>query len=285
MNEAVVTTGDLNRIQAGPHQPWRRDRSADGPEVDADYEALMRDGFVVLEGLISADEAASIKQALTPVFDHTGRNAFEGHKTQRIYNVLAKTRACDRLADHPRILALLDRIFQPNYLLSQMQAINILPGESAQALHHDDAFYPLARPRAALGAASIWALDDFTTENGATRIVPGSHLWGADRLPDESGCIQAAMPAGSAVFFLGTTWHSGGANASDTARMAFTCQYCEPWLRQQENFLLEVPFDIVRQLSEPLQSMIGYSIHPPFMGMVNGRHPKRAWMDGFDPKA
>src|SRR5206468_874390 len=102
---------------------------------------------------------------------------------QRLYNVLAKTRIFDDLIDHPRLLALLDHLFEPNYLLSQTQAINIKPGEDAQQLHFDDSFYKVPRPRPALAASIIWAIDDFTPENGATMIVPKSHLWDSQTLP------------------------------------------------------------------------------------------------------
>jgi ectoine hydroxylase-related dioxygenase (phytanoyl-CoA dioxygenase family) len=83
------------------------------------------------------------------------------------------------------------------------------------------------------------------------------------------------MPAGSCVFFLGTLWHGGGANTAHRNRLAVTAQYCEPWLRTQEAFALSTPLDIVGQLSPDLQRMLGYSIHPPFVGAVNGMHPLR----------
>jgi ectoine hydroxylase-related dioxygenase (phytanoyl-CoA dioxygenase family) len=111
--------------------------------------------------------------------------------------------------------------------------ISVLPGEIRQPLHHDDGFYPLARPRKPIGAALIWPLDDFTADNGATMVYPKSHLWG-DVSPaaiDVSKMIPAIMPAGSAIFFLGTTWLVRGANHTSAARMAATTQYCEPWAR------------------------------------------------------
>ena len=188
--------------------------------------------------------------------------------------MLNKTRACDLIADHPRVLALLDRLLLPNYLLSMLQVINILPGEQAQMLHTDDAFYPLPRPRKALGAATIWAIDDFTADNGATDIIPGSHLWG-EEAPDPADRRPVVMPAGSCVFLLGTLWHGGGANRSDRPRLAVTAQYCEPWVRPQEAFTLSMTRDTVRAVSEDIRRMLGYSIHPPFIGQVDGMHPKR----------
>ena len=241
----------------------------------ADLARVREHGFVIIEGLLSPDELQAIRGAVTPLLRESGRNDFEGTKTQRVYAVLAKTRALDRLVDHPRILALLDSLFRPNYLLSQLQVINILPGETAQALHADDGFYPLPRPRPPLGAATVWAIDDFTEANGATSLVPGSHHWGDDRVPTPEDARPALMPAGSVVFYPGTFWHGGGANRSESARLAVTCQYCEPWLRTQENFFLGTPLSVVAQVSEDIRRMLGFSIHPPFIGMVNGMHPKR----------
>jgi hypothetical protein len=109
--------------------------TVDPAVVEADLTALDREGYVILENLLSAEECERIRAAVTPLLDRTGRNTFEGERTQRVYSVLGKTRACDRLVDHPRVLALLDRLFLPNYLLSQLQVININPGEAAQLLH------------------------------------------------------------------------------------------------------------------------------------------------------
>src|SRR5262249_44711175 len=118
-------------------------------------------------------------------------------------------------------------------------------------------------------------IDAFTADNGATSIIPQSHLWDSNRAPKPDEPVPCVMPAGSAVFFLGTLVHGGGANRSNRARLAFTGQYCAPGLRQQENFFLEVPRDITRVLRPTIQSLMGYSIYPPFMGMVDSMHPKR----------
>ena len=242
--------------------------------ADADLAQVQRDGYVILPDLLSTDELAEIKEAVAPLLDRSGRNSFEGRCTQRVYSVLNKTRACDRIADHPRVLALLDRLLLPSYLLSMLQVINILPGEHAQMLHTDDSFYPLPRPRKALGAATIWAIDDFTPDNGATDVIPGSHRWG-DRRPEPAAREPVVMSAGSCVFFLATLWHGGGANRSANPRLAVTAQYCEPWLRPQEAFTLSISRDTVRTVSEDIRRMLGYSIHPPFIGQVDGMHPKR----------
>lgn len=260
---------------AGTHRQLAPGPERDTAEIAADFNTLMREGYVIIEGLLSADDCQRIKSEGLALLGHTGRNSFEGVKTQRVYDVLSKTRTTDRLADHPRILGLMDRLFRPGFLLSQSQIINILPGEAPQGLHTDDNFYRLPRPRQALGAATVWAIDEFTAENGATVIVPGSHAWGDDRMARREEAVPAVMPEGSVVFFLGTTWHGGGQNTTNAPRFAVTHQYCEAYMRQQENYLLELSKETVRELSPQLQALVGYSIYPPFMGMVNGMHPLR----------
>lgn len=276
MSTEVSSLADLNGDLAGT---YRRTESSgatvDPAQVDADLAAVERDGYVILPDLLAPDQLDGIRTAVDPLLNLHGRNGFEGRSTQRVYSVLNKTAACDVIADHPRVLALLDRMFMPNYLLSMLQVINILPGEQAQMLHTDDGFYPLPRPRKALGAATIWAIDDFTADNGATDVIAGSHQWG-DQLPDENAQREpVVMRAGSCVFFPGTLWHGGGANRTDRPRLAVTAQYCEPWLRPQEAFTLSMTKDTVRRVSEDLKRMLGYSIHPPFVGQVDGMHPKR----------
>ena len=223
-----------------------------------------------------------IKETVLPLFAYdSGRNNFEGFKTQRLYATFEKTLVCNDLVDHPLILNILDNIFHPNYLLSQLQVINILPGEAQQPLHHDDAFYDVPRPRKPLGAATIFAIDDFTEENGATVIIPGSHEWGDERPEPMSDPRQVpvVMPAGSMLLFTGTLWHGGGANRSQLSRMCVTAQYCDSWLRQQENYSLSISKETVKMCSEHIQRLLGYSIHAPFAGFVNGMHPKRLLED------
>ncbi|MFE3795421.1 phytanoyl-CoA dioxygenase family protein [Nocardia tengchongensis] len=284
MSTKVTSLRDLDGDLAGTHRrTGSSGASIDPAVVDADLAALERDGYVILPDLLSPAELDEIRESVAPLLDRSGRNNFEGHATQRVYSVLNKTRSCDRIADHPRVLALLDRLFMPNYLLSMLQVINIQPGENAQMLHTDDGFYPLPRPRKPLGAATIWAIDDFTADNGATDVVPGSQLWG-DELPDESTPREpVVMRAGSCVFFGGTLWHGGGANRSANSRLALTAQYCEPWLRPQEAFTLSMTRDTVRAVSEDIRRMLGYSIHPPFIGQVDGMHPKRLLEPGAQP--
>jgi len=241
-------------------------------------EKLKNDGFVILEGILDRDQQGALRGELQPHFERRlfGRNPFEGHRTQRVYGLLSKSRAFDSLVEHPAVMAACEATLGPGFLLSVAHAILIHPGEAAQSLHHDDGFYPQARPRQALGVSTIWALDDFTAENGATRVVPGSHLLAEGERPGEAAAQPVVMPAGSLLIFLGTLFHGGGENRANTSRLGLTIQYCPPWARQQENFILGLPPEEVPGLSPRVRELIGFSIHPPFMGHVDGRHPLKA---------
>jgi ectoine hydroxylase-related dioxygenase (phytanoyl-CoA dioxygenase family) len=204
----------------------------------------------------------------------TGRNDFEGFSTQRIYALFAKTRTFDDAALDPLLLGVLEGVLGSGFQLSAPVGINIGPGESAQRLHRDENF-PIARPHQELVLNSMWALDDFTEANGATRVVPGSHRW-VDRVPDDgTETVQATMPAGSVMFFVGSVFHSGGANATAAARLGVILHFCAGWVRPQENHILGVPKEIVRGLDPRLQGLLGYGMHGSLTGNVDGRYPTK----------
>ncbi len=254
-------------------------------------------GFAILRNVLDASEVEALRGALQPYLDLDieGRNYFEGVKTQRVYSLVGRGVVFERTAEHPVILDLVDRLLHPGYLLTASQAISIGPGETPQPIHYDDQFYTLPRPRPAVSISTIWALDDFTAANGGTEVIAGSHLWD----DDEVGRLYAAataegiddsirsqlrpveMDAGSLVIFSGTLLHRGGANRSADTRRAFSHQYCEPWARQQENFMLSVPEQRTRKMSSRLRELLGYSIHPPFMGQLAGRHPEKSLAEDY----
>ena len=123
---------------------------------------------------------------------------------------------------------------------------------------------------------TIWAFDDFTAANGATRFVEGGHRWAPDRMPaDDEAVVDAEMPAGSVAFYTGSIWHGGGANGTDRPRLGVILEYVAAWLRAQENHVIGVDPAVVATLPERLQELLGYNIYPPFMGYVDGRHPRR----------
>jgi ectoine hydroxylase-related dioxygenase (phytanoyl-CoA dioxygenase family) len=256
----------------------RRSPAVAAPDVRRHVERIEADGYVVLPGLVDTHELDPIRRQLGPYLADApcGRNDFEGFHSQRLYALFAKAPAVSALVAHPIILAILDELLHPAYLLSANIAINVHRGETAQMLHPDDGYCPWPRPRAAVGVSAVWAIDDFTAENGATEIVPGRHKWGsAVEYPVDPPVQRIEMAAGSVVVFLGTTLHRGGAHRGRSTRLGFTPQYCEPWMRQIENMTLAIPTDLASALPPRVQELIGYSLCPPFIGYVDGLHPQR----------
>jgi ectoine hydroxylase-related dioxygenase (phytanoyl-CoA dioxygenase family) len=238
---------------------------------------LLDDGYVVVSGMMPAQEVQAARADLDRVLAATrrGRNPFEGYSTQRVYALFAKTRTFDAAATHPLLLSVLDQVLG-HYQLSAPVGIRIGPGEKAQMLHRDDAIYPLPEPHPQVVVNTMWPLDPFTEENGATRFVPDSHKWEPGRRPASTDPVAAAvMTPGSAMFYLGSLWHGGGANQTSSPRLGVILEYAAAWLRPQENHCLAVPRGVVRGLPERLAELLGYNIYPPFVGYVDGSHPLR----------
>jgi len=254
-------------------------------------DELDAQGFTIIPDFLDAVLLARVREGLAPhLATHAGRNNFEGFRTERVYTLVGRGRVFEDIVEDRRVLALLDTLLKPGYLLTASQAICIYPGETPQPIHYDDSFYPIPRPRPSISFSTIVAVDAFTAENGGTEVIPGSHRWSdadiagaydgrhhdAEMPPAlESQLVPLAMPAGACVFFHGTLMHRGGANRSAAPRLAFSNQYCEPWARTQENFFLGVPPALVRGMSPRLQTLLGYEIMPPFMGHVTASHPTK----------
>jgi len=202
-----------------------------------------------------------------------GRNPFEGFKTKRIYALADKSRAFDCFPIHDTVSKLNDYFLQPNCLMTSYHTVVIGPGEKEQQMHTDDGLIGLPRPRPLMGTGTIVSLDEFTAENGATTLIPGSHLWSDDRKPTREEMIPAIMPAGSMVYFLNTLWHSGGANRTDKPRRSLTLQYCQPWMRTFENMTVSMGWEDLDQVPKKLLSLMGFSTHD-FMGSIDGRAPR-----------
>lgn len=272
-------------------------------DLDQHWRRLDAQGFTVIEDFLDAATLAEVRRVLAFYLGtHLGRNDFEGTRTERVYTLVARGRVFWDIVLDARVLALCDRVLQPGFLLTASQAIAIQPGETPQPFHYDDSFYRLPRPRPMVSLSTIVAVDAFTAANGGTEVVPGSHRWSDaelgrpfDALEETTpGFLRAEaalaerataveMPAGACLVFAGTVLHRGGANRSAARRCAFSNQYCEPWARQQENFILGVPPEVARAMPERLRELLGYSIHPPFMGQLTASHPAKALDPDYVP--
>lgn len=263
---AIGDTADL--------PPYLGDRNFDA--LWADYE---RDGYVIIDNVLTPDVITPIRTALAPYFTKTGRNDFEGLKTNRVYALVDKDPdVFGDLALHPLAMAFVERELGRSCLLSAMLAVRLLADETVQDWHCDDDQIMVPRPRPAYGISTFWAIDDTTHENGATEIIPGSHLWDASvpyPTSEYADYIRATMSAGSLMIAKGTLFHRGGANRTDQPRLIITPQYCPGWARPLENMLLAVSRDKVAKMPTRLRELLGYNLHAAFMGYVDGRHPDR----------
>jgi ectoine hydroxylase-related dioxygenase (phytanoyl-CoA dioxygenase family) len=262
-----------------------------GFDLERHMAELESDGFTVIEDFLSPAQIAAFREGLAPYLGtYRGRNPFEGFTTERVYTLVGRGKVFEDSASDPRLLAILDRLLRPYYLLSANHAICIYPGEKAQNLHFDDGFYPFPRPRPAFSISTIGAVDAFTPENGGTVMYRGSHKWSAERAmamrnalargeetDDTRAVNHLTMPAGALCVFHGTLLHGAGANQSDAPRLAYTNHYCEPWARPQENFYLGVPIEKVRGMSRELQTLLGYELlqEKSIMGQVGGYNPAK----------
>ncbi|KAJ4503745.1 hypothetical protein HRR90_004964 [Exophiala dermatitidis] len=236
-------------------------------------------GYVVIPECFTRAEAKEARDEIVRLLGQNplgGRNPFEGRNTNRIYSLLNKTRVFDKFTILPRVLALNDYFLDPGYLLSAFHTISINPGEKAQALHHDDGYIQFPRPRPPFGTAIMVAFDEYTSTNGATRIVPGSHKWDSHRRPTEDETIPALCPEGGVVYFLSTLWHGGGANTSSRPRQSATVQYCNPYIRPIENQILAVDPRKLDKIHPRILELMGYRHMDPFIGYADGLGPRRA---------
>jgi ectoine hydroxylase-related dioxygenase (phytanoyl-CoA dioxygenase family) len=248
------------------------DRNARGEEVLA---AVERDGGVVIDSLVSPQFMDQVAAELRPWIEKTptGSDRFEGARTRRTGGLVGRSPTSRELVMHPVVLAAARKILgrATSIQLNATQAITIGPGEPAQVIHRDQwAFdmYPFAKDYHVI-VNTIWAMSDFTAQNGATRVVPGSHRF-QDKLSfTEADTEPAEMSKGSVFLYPGATYHGGGANRSDTDRTGIALSYSVSWLRQEENQYLAVPIEIARTLPEELLRLMGYQRGAYALGYVD----------------
>lgn len=245
---------------------------------------LEKDGGVIVSDLVDHKLIDTVARELRPHFDQQGhkfQNDFNGYKTLRLGGILALSRASAELIAHPRVMEVADAVLKPNctsYRIGSCTGIRIEPGEKDQVLHRDDDFYPIRIPDVEFQIGVMWALDDFTIENGATRIAPGSQGAGEIANIQAADVVQATMSKGSVLFYLGSTVHGGGANRSSDPRTGLINTYSLGWLRQEVNQYLTIPREIADSYPEHIRRLMGYQAHGEFLG-VYPDDPDGRWFD------
>jgi len=245
-------------------------------------EALKRDGAVVINDLADPEIADAVASDLRNHFDADGtytQSDFNGYKTLRLSAILARSRASAELIGHDRILEVIDAILLPNcinYRIGSTTAIEILPGEDHQVLHCDDSIYPARMPGLEWQVGVMWAITDFTVENGATRVIPESHRDWMSEHWDKTKAVQTPMKKGSALIYMGSTVHGGGANQTDSSRIGLINTYSLGWLRQEVNQYLNIPRDVMDSYPEKIRRLMGYQKHGENLGYFQG-DPDNSW--------
>ncbi len=242
-------------------------------------EEITQQGYTVVRDAIAPELVSELKDTLARFEDQQkmtfSNNDFEGFKTARIFNLLNYDQIFAQIPIHPNLLPVGEAILDQGLLLSSISAIAMHPGESVQPIHADTQLLNLTRPHVSISIACMVALSDYTANNGATRIIPGSHLlpdnpeYGAE-FPD---AIPVEFKAGSALFFDSQLWHGGGANNTSESRIGVVFAYCAGWTRPQENLLLGLSRERVQTLPRRLQELLGYSIYKGQWGHIERQDP------------
>ena len=249
------------------------------PDTLAAHKARIdRDGYAILERVIEPELLAALADDLVRLERFYGitpsDNGFEGTKTVRIYNLLALGKVYEAVPVHANVLPLVEQVLDAGCLVSSLSSISIDAGETAQPIHADDQLIPLTKPHVPTVCNTMWALTDFTEANGATRVIPGSHV--RDHDPDFGApydSVAAEMPKGSVLVWHGSLWHGGGANSTDERRVGIAMNYCAGWVRQQENQQLGIPRDVAAGFSRRLRQLCGYTVYNGLIGHIDKHNP------------
>ncbi|NDH40506.1 MAG: phytanoyl-CoA dioxygenase family protein [Gammaproteobacteria bacterium] len=234
-------------------------------ESSAIVAAVQQDGAVILDDVLNESFIAALREETDPYMEHTrnGEDHFAGHHTTRTGGLLVRSEKCRQLIEHETILNPCNEFLAPyceRVQLHLTQIIRIRPGETAQTIHRDRWAWGKHLSHLEPQFNTIWAITDFTSENGATQVVPGSTQWPDDQEIQPEQITQAEMKAGSVLVYSGSVFHGGGANTSDQDRIGINITYALGWLRQEENQYLSCPPELAKDLSPTLQGLAGYAM-------------------------
>jgi ectoine hydroxylase-related dioxygenase (phytanoyl-CoA dioxygenase family) len=247
-------------------------------EVADHVKRVQEDGWSIIENAFEPALADEIKADLDRLERDLGVrpavNVFEGTKTVRIYNLLVHGEVYERIPIDDNVLPVVEGVLDRGCLISSLSSIVIGPEETAQPIHADDQLIPIPKPHPPTVCNTMWAITDFTEANGATRLIPGSHL--RDHNPDfvsTYDSIPAEMSKGSVLVWHGSLWHGGGSNTTSRPRYGIAMNYCAGYIRQQENQQLGIPQDLVRRFPPRLQELVGYGIYTGLIGHIDKQSP------------
>jgi len=250
--------------------------------TDEILPVLRRDGAVIVERLFDAAQMDRLIADVQPELDQTpaAGGEFFGGAMKRVHGLAAKSGVAGDVIADPLLGALGDEVLLDNCKNYRVQVLGILQvwkGGQLQPFHRDTGVYhPYIQQQPGdkeILLGFIVAASDFTADNGATRLAPGSHLWPRDRTATDADVVQAVMPKGSAVAYLGSVLHGAGVNHTDEPRTGIVSGFAVGWLRQEENQYLSCPPEAASKLPPRVQQLLGYRAHTPILGWSEDRDP------------
>lgn len=252
---------------------------------------LDRDAALILDHALTSPQVDAILTELAPFIAGTTPfdDDFVGRRTTRTGGLVARSQAARTAVMHPTVLAVAGLFLKrhaENFQLNLTQIMRLLPGQTAQALHRDRYLWSRGLPREIEPMLNgMWALSEFSEENGATRVIPGSQHWDWDRVGTQAESIPAVMSRGSMLLYTGSVLHGGGANRSSAPRIGMNITYLLGWLRQEENQYLSCPPDVARTLDPELQAVLGYTVGNGSLGYYSPLSPSPGRIDTLPPEA
>ena len=252
--------------------------------TDSILDTVERDGGVVVRDMLDPDLLARLNGELETEIERwepgssTGNAlmvAFHGKRTKRFCGLAARAPSFVEALLHPLMKEFADRYLLPNcgsYWVNTTQMMVVGPGEPVQFLHRDEANWPhFPWPGYELTVSCMFALNDFTEENGATLVAPGSHRWETvERRPELSEVTAAVMSAGSGLLYTGKVIHGAGTNRTESAwRRGMHLSFVLGWLRPEECHYLAVPPEVAVKLPQRARQLLGYASYLP--SVLGGR--------------
>lgn len=262
------------------------------PDISTNAKAwtdrLRAEGYCIIPDAMPTADVAALAADLSPDFEETALSVgpFYGDTTKRFHSLLRRSPFAAAFVGHPLILDVTHAILGPfcdRIQLNLTQAIEILPGGETQPPHRDQDMWPILSPGAEYLVNVMWPFTPYTADNGATIVWPGSHLRQDEIVMADDDAIAAEMEPGSALMFLGSTLHAGGANRTMASRRGMVISYCLGWLKPYELPWLAYPPEVARQFSPDIAELAGYRAHRPNLGTYEGRCPSRLLRSATGP--
>ncbi len=245
-------------------------------KVEEHLHAIEQDGYTILENVIEPELIEKIRARIRGFeresqAERSGDTSGANFQRLRMGGLLHLDPLFWDVPIHPEVVPVVEGVLGADFLLTTLSSVDLMPGKNVQPIHPDDALIPLQRPHQPIVCTCMWAINDFTEENGATRVLPGTHR--ADAMPDFTkdyeGLVPAKMPAGSVLVYNGSLWHRPADNTTEEGRLGVQVSYCAGWIRPITNYPLSLPREMAAQLPERLIELLGFTLFNGLIGTID----------------